>query len=277
MSSEPFEIDAESRGRDFTVKTVERVARLLQKLALAEDAGARLTDLARDLDLPKPTVHRLLGALTEVGMARHDPSTRRYRLGALTVLLGQSSSRITISNEARQGLVRLAAATQDTVYVSVQEGTAAICVGREIGSFPIRTLTLSVGDQRPLGVGAGSMALLAFLPDAEVGAAIARNKVWLAKYPQFNAEMLHEQVRETRARGYSLNRDQVIPAMSAVGVPVLGPDGRPIAAFSVAGITERIVREREPELVALLRIEAAHLSSVFRVDDLVQQLPGTRS
>lgn len=277
LNSKPFENDAESRGRDSTVKTVERVARLLQKLALAEAAGARLTDLARDLDLSKPTVHRLLGALTEVGMARHDPSTRHYRLGALTLLLGQSSSRITVSNEARQGLVRLAAATQDTVYVSVQEGTAAICVGREIGSFPIRTLTLSVGDQRPLGVGAGSMALLAFLPDAEVSAAIARNKVWLAKYPQFNAEMLHQQVLETRARGYALNRDQVIPAMSAVGVPVLGPDGRPIAAFSVAGITERIVREREPELVALLRTEATQLSSVFRVDAPVQPLLGTRS
>ena len=73
------------------------------------------------------------------------------------------------------------------------------------------------------------------------------------------------------------DRDQGIPAISAVNVPVLGPDGRPIAAFSVAGITERTVREREPEWVALLRTEATHLSSVFRVDAAVPPRLGTRS
>ena len=40
LSSKPFENDAEPRGRDSTVKTVERAARLLQKLAFAGAAGA---------------------------------------------------------------------------------------------------------------------------------------------------------------------------------------------------------------------------------------------
>ena len=276
MASE-HKIDIEPRGRDATVKTVERIARILRQLALAGHAGARLTDLANELDLAKPTLHRLLGALAEAGMARHDPATRRYRLGELSALLGQSSTRISVATEARQSLIRLAAATQDTVYVSVQEGAAAICVGREIGSFPIRTLTLAVGDQRPLGVGAGSLALFAFLPDAEIETVVARNKVWLAKYPQFTADFLRQQVRETRARGYSLNRDHVIAGMSAVGVPAMGRDGRPIAAFSVACITERLAGAREAKLVALLRGEAAQLSSVFRADNLVEHSTGTRS
>ena len=72
------------------------------------------------------------------------------------------------------------------------------------------------------------------------------------------------------------DRDQGIPAIGAVNVPVLGPDGRPIAAFSVAGITER-VRQRELDLVALLRTESTHLSSVFRVDAAVPPRLGTRS
>lgn len=271
------DIDIEPGGRGATVRTVERIARILGQLALAGEAGARLTDLANELDLTKPTLHRLLGALAEAGMARHNPATRRYRLGELTAMLGQSSTRITVSTEARQSLIRLAAATQDTVYVSVREGATAICVGREIGSFPIRTLTLAVGDQRPLGVGAGSMALLAFLPDAEVETVVSRNQAWLAKYPHFTPDILRSQVRETRARGYSLNRDQVIPGMSAIGVPATGADGRPIAALSVAGITERVAGAREAELVALLRAEATHLSSAFRSENLVQRPTGTRS
>lgn len=263
--------DGASRGRDGTVKTVERIGRILKHLAVAGEAGARLTDLANELELTKPTLHRLLGALAEAGMARHEPGTKRYRLGELSAMLGRTSTRITVSTEVRQNLVRLALATKDTVYASIQEGTAAICVGREIGSFPIRTLTLDVGDQRPLGVGAGSMALLAFLPDNHIETAILRNKIWLEKYPQFTPEILREQVRETRARGYSLNRDQVIPGMSAIGVPALDRDRFPIAAISVAGITERIVGEREVHLVAMLRSETALLASAVQADTSIPQ------
>ncbi len=46
-----------------------------------------------------------------------------------------------------------AAATGVTVFASVRDAMAAICIGRAIGRFPIRTLTLGVGDRRPLGVG----------------------------------------------------------------------------------------------------------------------------
>lgn len=260
----PSHADSDPAGRDTTVKTVHRVTELLKYLALAGPEGARLTDVARNLRLTKPTAHRLLGALAQAGMARHDIGTRRYQLGELSAVLGQSSTRITVSNEARPSLLRLAAATHDTVYVSVREGTAAVCVGSEIGDFPIRTLTLAPGDQRPLGVGAGSLALLAFLPDAEIEAMLVRNQVWIARnYPVFTPQYVREQVRLTRLRGYALSKDQVVAGMSAIAVPALCHGGRPVGAFSVAAITERIVGAREAQLVALLRPEAEHLASVF--------------
>jgi DNA-binding IclR family transcriptional regulator len=262
--------------RDVTVRTVARVARLLKQLASAGEFGVRITDLANDLGLSKPTVHRLVGALAQAGLASHDTSTRRYRLGAVAAMLGQASTRITVANESRQSLVRLAKATEDTVFVSVQEGSAAICVGREIGNFPIRTLTLEVGDQRPLGVGAGSMALFAFLPGAEIDALMSRNATWLTQYPQFTPKLLRQHVLETRARGYSVNRDRVVPGMSALGVPAFGPDGRPVASFSVACGTERIAGSREAELVAALRAEAALLSAMFCAGGIAQPLNGAR-
>lgn len=263
-------IEPELRGRNATVKTVERVARILRGLAAGGTDGWRLTDLALHVGLGKPTLHRLLGALVENGLAYQDVATRLYRLGAATALLGASAARMTIASEARQSLMRLAAATGDSVFVSVQEGAAAICVGTEIGNFPIRTLTLNVGDRRPLGVGSGSLALLASLPEVEVEAAIARNKVWLKDYPRFDPDTLRALVREARAKGYALNQGRIVAAMSAVAVPVIGPDGRPIAAFAVAAITERIVGERLGELVALLRAEAANLAAIYDLNRTTQ-------
>ena len=79
--------------------------------------------------------------------------------------MGRSALQQDVSGTARPSLQRLAQKTGDTAFASILEGTAAICVAREVGDFPIRTLTLSVGDRRPLGVGAGSLALLASLSD----------------------------------------------------------------------------------------------------------------
>lgn len=249
---------------DGTVRTVARVSRLLRVLAASGRDGARLTDVARSLDLTKPTVHRLLGALVAAGLAGHDAATRRYRLGELSWMLGEASSRLNIASGAHEILERLADLTEDTVYVSVREGVAAVCVGKAVGGFPIRTLTLEVGDLRPLGVGAGSLALLACLPDDEIDATLKRNRVWLRRYPRLSAEVLLEEVRATRSQGYALNRDGVISGMSAVGVAATDAQGLPLASFSIAAISDRLREPRLSELIALLRTEAQRFAERYQ-------------
>ena len=88
----------------------------------------------------------------------------------------------TVAALAKPFLLRLAEQTQDTIYASVREGGAAVCVAREIGAFPIRTLSLEVGDLRPLGVGSGSLALFAFLPDQDIADIIAKNSAWNGRW-----------------------------------------------------------------------------------------------
>src|SRR5690606_31033562 len=117
--------------------------------------GLSLTELVEMLSLRKTTAHRLLSALIDVGFVFQDLNTKRYRLGSAVTKLAQAASGQFISGASKPVLQRIAEQTGDTVYATIREGTAAVCVAREIGSFPIRTLTLNVGDRRPLGVGAG--------------------------------------------------------------------------------------------------------------------------
>ncbi len=253
---------SETSGRDPTVKTVERVARILKGLSGGAITGWRLTDLASHVGLGKPTVHRLLSALIENGLAFQDPTTRRYHPGASLAMMGAASTAISVATGAVQCLKRLAKATDDTVFVSIPEGPAAVCVGREVGGYPIKILTLDVGDRRPLGVGAASLALLAAMSDAEIDLSLDRNREWLASYPGFEPAALREKVAKTRAQGFALNRGGIVPAMSALGVAVPGPSGGPIAAFSVAAVTDRIVG-RADSLVAQLREESATLQRLL--------------
>src|SRR5262245_34911885 len=125
------------------------------------DAGSR-----------KGTVHRVHNALIGAGLVFQHYETTRSRLGAGLARLGHAAHRQDFTALAKPFLLRLAEQTQDTIYASVREGGAAVCVAREIGAFPIRTLSLEVGHLRPLGVGSGSLALFAFLTDDEIAGII---------------------------------------------------------------------------------------------------------
>jgi DNA-binding IclR family transcriptional regulator len=247
-------------AKEPTVKTIDRAARVLRALASGEQEGLPLREVATACDIGKATAHRLLSALIDAGFAFQDTETRRYRLGAGLSLLAQAANQQHLGVLAQPVIRRIADVTSDTVYASIREGVAAVCVGREVGSFPIRTLTLEVGDRRPLGVGSGALALLAFLPDAEIESVLVRNESWIAEFPGYSIAYLREAAAEARRYGFSFVDGRLIPGMNAVGVPVRDGSGNVVAALSVAAIADRVSRDRMSELTGILHREAANLS-----------------
>ncbi|MCT8973595.1 IclR family transcriptional regulator [Microbaculum marinisediminis] len=246
---------------DRTVQSVQRAADILKLLAGEPTAGWRLSDIARASGLGKATTHRLLSALSDAGFVYQSPETRRYLIGYALVRLVRQATRFNIGDLARPSLLRLARETEDTVFLSVREGLDALCLEREVGAFPIKTLTLDAGDRRPLGVGAGSLALLAFLPQEEVAEVIASNAPRLGGYPRFGPAELAALVEETRRRGYSFNEGRIVTAMCAVGVPVFDLGGRVVASISVAAIRERMDSDRIAWIVSRLKAEADSLQA----------------
>jgi DNA-binding IclR family transcriptional regulator len=250
--------------QDASVKTVDRVVSILRILSRADAHGISLSEICIAAELRKTTAHRILGALVESGLLFQDISTRYYRLGSAAAALGRSALEQDIAGAAGHSLVRIARRCCDTVFASVREGTAAICVAREVGSFPIRTLTLDIGDRRPLGVGAGSLALLASIPDSTAKDIIDRNQAWLADFQRFSPAELWRLVERTRKLGYALNEGRIVSGMSAIGVPVLDGRGELIASLSIAAIKDRMGPERIPELVQLLKDEARAIADMLR-------------
>src|SRR5262245_37135020 len=255
-------------GLEATVKSIDRAARLLRAVAPYEE-GAMLSAVARDTSLGKRTVHRLLTALVDAGLVFQDHETRRYRLGVGLALLGHAAHRQDFAALAKPHLLRLAEQTEDTIYASVRESGAAVCVAREIGAFPIRTLSLEVGHLRPLGVGSGSLALFAFLPDDEIAGLIEKNAAWLARYPGHSRKELLAKVADTRRRGYSFVEGRIVSGMNAIGVPIVGADGRSVAALSLAAITDRVSGPRVGQLARMLAREAIELERAMGLPERI--------
>ena len=246
-----------------SVQTIGRVSMVLKALSEGSSDGMRLSDVATAIGLGKATASRLLRALVEVGYVETDEFGKRYRLGYCLFNLGNAARRFHIIELARPAIARLAEATQDTIFLSLREGDQAHCVDRQTGAYPIRTLTLSVGDRRPLGVGAGSLALLAFEPEAEIERIIEANREARRPFAAFDDEALRQMVAAARSRGYALNAGHVVSGMHALAVPVIDPQGRVAASLSLAAIAERVRPPRLDELVALLKAEAAELTKTI--------------
>ncbi len=242
-------------------QSIDRAASILRALADCDARGARLTDIAAAARLSRSTAHRLLTAMAHARLVEHDADTGLFHLGFDLFAFGtKAANRFGLVEMAQGALQRLAERTSDTVFLSLRSGTEAVCVDRREGSFPIRTLSLCVGDRRPLGVGAGSLALLAFLPDATIERIIAANARLLEAYVAFDPASLHELVRLTRRQGYAFNGGRIVPGMSAVGVPIMGPNEEPAGALSVAAIESRMQPDRRENVAASLWIEAKALA-----------------
>lgn len=238
-----------------TVKMVTRVTDVLSALAGYGADGAALADIARDTGLNKPTTHRLLLALTDLGFVFQETVHRTYHLGQKTVELGMTAFETTIAAAAAPSIAKLAETTGDTAFALAREGSSSICVGRVVGSFPLRTLTLEVGDRWPLGLGAAGLALLSALPDSEIERILVRNQSWLDQFG-VPADDLRQGAVKAKRDGYATNEGNFVSGMNALGVALRDAAGRPFAALSIAAISPRLPRARMQDLAVVLKAEA---------------------
>ena len=103
------------------------------------------------------------------------PSPNCHHLGIELFLLAGAAQQFSLRNQFRTALERIASETGDTVFLLIRSGNDALCIDRVEGKFPIRTIMIDIGARRPLGIGAGSLALIAFLPDAQFEVILSAN------------------------------------------------------------------------------------------------------
>lgn len=229
---------------------------LLDLVVSQTQHGVDLQGLVMLSGLKRPTVHRLLTGLRNAGLISYDTRTRRYMPAYKLYEMGMMvKQRFDVRSLALPSLERLAIETCDTVHLSVRQGDTSLCVARNVGSYPIRTLTLEVGDIRPLGLGAGSLALLAAMSDNEVRAVTERNREALATHSNFAAPRMMEYVEATRRQGYALNDGLMLPEMAGIAVVIREPYGSVCGALSVAAIRSRLQPVRRKHVLDLMRRE----------------------
>ena len=233
-------------------QSIERVVGMLRVIASRGRRGMRIADVVSVSGLPMSTCFRMLQRLELEGLAIRDPLTRKYHLGPLLYELGLLAEPGYRLSQLCEGPMRVIAdLTQDTVYLSERRGVESICTSRALGDYPIKALTLDVGIRRPMGVGAGGLAILGALPEADAADVLEVNGAQYSKFGDFDPAFLQAAVAESRKRGYSFLDSAATPGTAAVGVAF--PPRNPVAAISVAAISSRLGPERRVEVAKILQ------------------------
>lgn len=220
--------------------SVQNAARLLKEFS-SQEREFGVSELARRLDLSKSTVHRLLVTLTEEHLVEQDEITGRYRLGLAVYDLGAAVATGLDLHEAAIGpMEQLREASGETVHVAVLDGREVVYVDR-LDSPNTMKLFIEVGRRNWAHSTATGKCLLAHLPGLELDAILDEWKLpTLTTATITDVNTLRQDLKETRKRGYAVNRGESALDVLSVAAPIRDGSGKVRAALSVAGPLDRL-------------------------------------
>lgn len=253
---------------------LERAFAVIRALSEAQPDGGRVTRLAKAVGLTQGTVHRILHALIAEGIVEQDENSKLYRLSVdFFALAAQASNPSGMRTLCRPALLRLCASLGDTIFLLVKSSFDAVCLDICEGPFPIRSFTGDIGGRVALGVGQGSLAILAFLPEAEREEIIRFNVPRIRGYGVLDEVYLRTEIERVRQLGYAGRNSGVLDGMAGVAVPILDRTGVAVAALSVGTLAARLGDDRLPMVVELLRRQAEAIGPQTNPFDVALRRP----
>jgi len=219
-----------------------------------------LVEISSRLGMPKGTTHNLLSTLAVRGFVEKTDDGR-YALGTAIVPLTQAVRiNVELRDRAAPLLRELADACRESVYLTVLDGDYGLYIYAV--ESPRRLLArTAVGDRVALHCTSVGKAILSRLPREEVDGII--NRVGLPKFTAAtitDRDALHQELEETRARGYAIDRGEHEVGNYCVGAPILNHDGQVIGACSVSGADPEMIGGKLPEFSARVMYTAQEIS-----------------
>ncbi|MGA7205362.1 MAG: IclR family transcriptional regulator [Specibacter sp.] len=244
----------DSRAHASPAPAVTRAAAVLN--ALAESTSGRLTlsDLARELGIPKSSTSNLLQALEDAELISRLGSD--YALGVKLVELGAAYlSRRDEVREFYRFCEQAPTLKGETVRIAMLDGANVIYLARYEGHPAVR-LTSNIGDKMPVSLCGVGKALIARLHDhdlEEMFPDAAPLPVMTPRSLQTGVELKAE-IARIREQGYALEDEESTLGVVCLGVavPTRGAHG-PSLGVSVTALKATFTPELRDAMVGELK------------------------
>lgn len=236
------------------VQSLQRAFGLLEAIARHHAQGITLAALQAHTGLDRTTAHRMLRFLVQNAYAQRDAGpARTYRLGCAAMGLGLSAfTRPPLVERLTPLMKSLARQSEDNVFLVTPLGDFSYTLALEQGAVPMPRYRDLVGASRLLGLGTGSMALLASMPDEAVQDHLRRHHDAYATSP-FSPLRIQRAILRTRATGYTLAAE---PGVAGAGYAFDVP-GAGTVALSILSSRARMPAARRHALARLMMHEVS--------------------
>jgi DNA-binding IclR family transcriptional regulator len=231
-------------------KVLEKTLRVLDLFTVERPAWS-VTEVARELEMPTATTHRILRALE--GRAYVAKVGSRYRLGFAAIDLGRrATAAVDLRTRLRTVLRSLANSTGETVLLAVYDEShhGSLCVDRIESTRSLR-LTIEIGRVTPIHAGASAKALLAFLDQAVVDEVLSNGLEGLGPGTITDSAALREDLDEIRRRRWASSYEENNVGAWGISAPIIVNE-RLVASIGFAAPTARHSESEERSLARLV-------------------------
>ena len=219
-------------------QAVDRATSLLIEILNSQEPPL-LSELARQLDLPKSTTSRILGALERQGLIRRDRDGAYIGGEVLMRFASTQNQDAALIARMRPVLENLAAKTSESVNLAVPGNNELKLIDQVDGQYLLGA-TNWIGRNVPYHASALGKVLLAFnaaqLPSGNLQSKTNRTITSKAQ--------LTKELEKVRKVGYAILDNELEEGLVAVAAPVFNHNGSVVAAISISGPDARITKDQ---------------------------------
>jgi DNA-binding IclR family transcriptional regulator len=243
----PVELTRRAVGRSGHdgVQVITRAVDILWVLR-AHPEGMSMPEIAREVGLARPTVHRIVSTLEAVGFVL-PVSDGRVRLGAALAILGAQAN-TKLESELRPHLEALSHAVNESVVLAMLHGDRVVCAGFVASPQSLQAVT-ATGAPVPVHCTAVGKALLAELTPSEFARLVPQQLQARTPSTITSRERLREEIDGIKAAGVAFDVEEYEAGLCGVGVAVPSLDGTPasvgilVPSVRFHGSEERLASE----------------------------------
>lgn len=221
------------------MKSVKKAIEVLEALAKRENGGG-ITQLSKQLNLPKSTIHQILSTFKSARFVEQNPEDRQYHLGLRIFELGNIvQSQLQLRKIAHPYLYDLSRKTNETSYLVVLEGKRIVYIDCVESTARLRAHPV-FGDRVPLHCTGVGKAIMAFLPEVKIHEIIYEDG--LERFTEntiTDPQLLQQELKKVRKRGYAIDNIEHEEGIRCVGAPIRNHRKEVFAAISVSGPSQR--------------------------------------
>ena len=242
-------------------QSVEKALAILDAFG-GERRALNLVEMAAATGMTKSSSQRCVHTLERLGYLRRDAEAKRWVLSprALSIAYAYLSGHPLIE-QATTHFVDLNQACGESVSLSEPDDTEMVYVAR----FPSHKrffIHMPIGRRLPMYCTAAGRAYLSALPRSEAIQIVRRSSLRsLTPMTIIDPDVLIARIDAAREAGYAWCERECNRGDLTIGAPILGDDGRPIAAVNISGPTSRWTLDELCSKLSSVLIETARAAS----------------